>query len=80
MISRKSSRNLKDNFPNNKRKHNGSLTLYHETNTKSLEVFLVNKKAESFYSSEIEKLPQPSADPQHKYLKYTLNSMNAFIL
>ena len=38
-ISSNSSRNLKDNLPTNKHKHNASLTLYHETNTKKFDNF-----------------------------------------
>ena len=46
IISRQSYRNLKDNFTNHKQKHNVSLTLNHETNTKTLEDFLVDNKPE----------------------------------
>ena len=45
-----------------------------------LEDFLVDNKQEYFYEYEVEVLPKPSADVQLKYLKCTLNSMNAFIL
>ena len=37
------SRSLKEDFQNHKRKHNVSLTLYHEKYTKKLEVFLLIK-------------------------------------
>ena len=39
MISRKASRKLKYNFPENKGKNNSSQTVFHETNTKKLEDF-----------------------------------------
>ena len=57
-----------------------SLILYHETNTKKLEYFLVDKKPEYFNESELEKLPKTSADHKLKDLKFTLNSMNLFPL
>ena len=38
-ISNKSSKNLKENFHNHKRKHNAILTVYHEKSTKNLKVF-----------------------------------------
>ena len=60
-------------FPKNKWKHNASLTLYHETNTKKLEDFLVDNEPEYFCEYELEKLTKPSAYPQCKYLKYNLN-------
>ena len=44
IISRKISRNLKESFPNHKQKHNLSIKLWHEVNTKKLEYFLVDKK------------------------------------
>ena len=74
------SRNLKENFSNHKRKHNVSLSLYHETNIKIIEFFLVDNKTEYFYESEVKVLQKTSVDIQLKYLKYILNSMNAFIL
>ena len=61
-ISRKISRNLKENFPNHKRKHNVSLKLWHEVNTKKLEYFLADNKQEPWYGSEVKVLPKPSAD------------------
>ena len=36
MIYRKASTKLKYDFPENKRKHNASLTVFHETNTKNI--------------------------------------------
>ena len=48
MILSQYSGNLKDNFPNHKQKHNLSLTLYHETNTKKREYFLADNKPEFF--------------------------------
>ena len=39
IISKNSSSNLKENFLIHKQKHNVSLTLYHEINTKNLEIF-----------------------------------------
>ena len=42
IMSSNSSRNFKEKFLNHKRKYNVSLTLYHETNTKNLEDFLVD--------------------------------------
>ena len=78
MISRKSSNKLKYFFPKHKQKHNVSLKLYHETNTKKLKEFLVDNKP--FFKYNTKKLPNPSADHRYKYLKHTLNSMNAFIL
>ena len=56
MISRYSSRNLKNNFPKDKQKHNVGRTLYHETNTKKLEFFFVDNRPEYFYYSELDKL------------------------
>ena len=44
IICRKASRKLKDNLPDNKRKHNVSLTVFQETNTKTIEDFLVDTK------------------------------------
>ena len=52
---------------------------YHDTNIKTLEGFLVYIKLD-FYEYELDVLPKPSADGQYKYLKYTLNSNNAFII
>ena len=74
LMYRKSSRKLKDNYPG-KKKHNASLTLYPETNTKSFENFssIINQIV---FESELEKLQKLSADHQYKYLKYTLKSMN----
>ena len=43
-MSKNISRNLKEGFQNHKRKHNASLTFYHEKNTKKLEDFLVDNK------------------------------------
>ena len=50
IIPRKYSGNFKYNFPDHKRKHNVSLTLYHETNKKNLS-FLVDNKTEYFSGS-----------------------------
>ena len=80
MISRKAYGKLKNIFQENKRKHNVSLSLYHETNTKTLENILVDNKLEYFYEYELKKLLKPSADPQYKDLKYTYNSTNAFLV
>ena len=49
-ISRNFSSILKENFPNHKRKHNLSITLWHELNIKKPEFFLNNKR-EPFYDS-----------------------------
>ena len=57
-----------------------SFALFHETNTKKLEDFSVDNKPECSYEYELEKLTKPSEYPQYKYLKYTLNSMNLFLL
>ena len=46
MTSRKVYRMMKYNFLSNKRKHNVSLTVFHEINTKTLEGFLVDNKPE----------------------------------
>ena len=43
-------------------------------------ILFVNIKPECFYESELEKLPKPSADHQLKQFKYTLSSMNAFLI
>ena len=48
MISGKASKKLKNNFPENKQKHNVSLTMFHDIDTKRLEGLLVNNKPEFF--------------------------------
>ena len=52
--SKNISRNLKENSQTHKWKHNVSLTLYHEKNTKKLEDFLVDNKPKYFDESEVE--------------------------
>ena len=44
MISSKASRKLKYTFPEKKWKHNVSLKVFHEINTKTFEDFLVDNK------------------------------------
>ena len=44
MTSKKVSRKSKETFPENKRKHNVSLAVLNETQTKNHEVFFVNNK------------------------------------
>ena len=44
MISGKAYRKLKNNLLENKRKHNASITMFYETNTKTFEAFLGLKK------------------------------------
>ena len=65
-ISRNISRNLKENFLNQKQKHNVSLKLWHEVNTKTIVYFLVDNKQEPCYDSYVKVLPKPSADDQMK--------------
>ena len=65
--------NLKQNFLNQKQKHNVIPTLYHETNTKTIGWGVFDKKPGCFYEFKEEILPKPSAGVQMKYLKYTLN-------
>ena len=38
------------------------------------------QKQTGFFLIELQKLPKHSADSQYKYLKYTLKSMNEFLL
>ena len=38
---------------------------------KQIKNISVDNKPESFYGSELEKLPKPSADHKYKYLKYS---------
>ena len=66
-------------FTIKEQRFNVSIILYHETNTKNLRIIWSIAK-QNFYESELEKLPKPSADPQYKGLKYTLNSINVFLL
>ena len=54
--------------------------MWNETNTKKLKEFLVEKKPECIFETELKKLPKHSKDGQFKYLKHTLNSMNDFLL
>ena len=78
MISRKSSRKLIGNFPKNKWKHNVSLKVFHETNTKTIEMFWSITNQTLFTVKK--KLPKPIEGVQYKDLKYTLKSMNAVII
>ena len=73
-VSRNFSNNFKEKFPNHKRKHNMSLKLWHEVNTKKLEYFLVDNKQELCYYSK------PSADGLKKIEFKYLKSMNLFLL
>ena len=73
-VSRNFSNNFKEKFPNHKRKHNMSLKLWHEVNTKELEYFLVDNKQELCYYSK------PSADGLKKIEFKYLKSMNLFLL
>ena len=57
-----------------------SLTLSNETNTKKLEEFLVENKPEYVFKNILKKLPKHSEDVQFKYLKRTLNLINAFLI
>ena len=43
-VSRNLSNNFKWNFTNHKHKHNVSLNLFHEINTKNIEYFMVDHK------------------------------------
>ena len=43
-VSRNFSKNIKENFLNQKRKHNVILNLWHEVNTKKLKYFMVDNE------------------------------------
>ena len=51
-VSRNFSNNSKENLLNHKRKHNVSLKLWHELNTKKLQYFMVDNKQELWYDSK----------------------------
>ena len=51
-VSRKFSKHFEENFFNHKQKHNGSLKLWNEVNTKKLECFMVDIKQEPWYYSK----------------------------
>ena len=74
-VSRKFSDNLKENFLNHKQKHNVSLKLWHEVNTKKLDYFLVDNKQEPWYGSK----PSACSKTKQSYFQY-LNSMTPFLL
>ena len=80
MISSKASKTTKEIFSEKKVKHNLSLILSNETNTKKLEKVLVENKPEYFFKNILKKLPKHSEDVQFKYLKHSLNSINEFLL
>ena len=61
IVSKNISNNFKETFHNYKRKHNVSLTVYHENIYQKLEDFLVDKKLKYFDESEVEVLPKPSS-------------------
>ena len=63
-MSKNISKNLKENFQDDKWKHNGGLTVYHEKFTEKLEIILVDNKPIYFDESEVEVLPKPSSDVQ----------------
>ena len=71
-VSRKFSKNLKENFPNHKRKNNVVFKLWHEVNTKTFEYFLADDKEEPWYDSET------SADGKKTVQFKYLNSMTPF--
>ena len=74
-VSRDFSKRFKENFPKHKRKHNVSLNLWHEVNTKNIEYFMVDNKQEPWYDSK------PSVDGKKQHFNYQyLNSMTIFIL
>ena len=79
MIFRKSYRKLKEKFPEKKIKTYCESNIVSWNQYPKLEDVLVYNKPD-FSKSELEKLPKLSADNQYKDLKYTLNSMNEFIL
>ena len=66
---------IKENFPNHKQKHNVSLNLWHELNPKKLDCFMIDNKQEPWYDSK------PSLESLKKqfYYKY-LKSMTPFVL
>ena len=55
-VSRGFSKKFKENFPNHKQKHNMSINLRLEVNTKNIDYFMVDKKQVLWYDSK------PSAD------------------
>ena len=57
---------LKENFPNHKQKHNVSLKLWHEVNTKNIEHLLVDNKQEPWHDHEVKILTKPSTYGQIK--------------
>ena len=67
-------------IPNHKWKHNVSLILWHEVNTKTLDYLMFDNKWEPFYGYEVDVLTKPSVDGQKNDLNLTLNSMNIFLL
>ena len=73
-VSRNFSKNIKENFPNHEGKHNVSLNLWYEENTKNLEYFILDNKQEPWYDSK------PSADGKKKFDYQYLNSMTPFLL
>ena len=57
-----------------------SPTLSNVKDIKNIKYFLVEKNKEIIYSSEDENPPKYSEDGQIKYLKQTLNSINALLM
>ena len=75
IISRNISRNLKEYFPNHKRKHNVSLVSW--SKYQRTWALFGDKKQESWYDSEVKVLLKKSSDGK-KQLNLTLNSINVF--
>ena len=70
----------KETFSVNYGKHNVSMILSNVKYIKNIEIFLVENIIAIYYESEGKSPSKYIKDVQIKYLKQTLNSMNAFFL